>query len=169
MYIMCDVEADGPCPGLYSMVRLGAVVVEPALNRVFDGFFKPLDGAQWMPEALAVPKLTREETLTFPDPKQTMLELESWLQDLKHNRLIFISDNNGFDFQFVNYYCWRYLGYSPFGHSSQNLGSVYKGLVKDMWKSFKFLRDTKHDHNPVNDAKGNAEAFLKLKGQGLKF
>ena len=33
--IVVDVEADGPIPGKYSMVCLGAVVVEPTLSRTF--------------------------------------------------------------------------------------------------------------------------------------
>jgi hypothetical protein len=47
----------------------------------------------------------------------------------------------------------------------QNLGSLYKGLVKDTFKSFKYLRRTKHTHHPVDDAKGNAEALLTLKSK----
>lgn len=38
-------------------------------------------------------------------------------------------------------------------------------LTKE-WK--KLLRKTKHDHNPVNDAKGNAEALLTMKKMCLK-
>jgi len=50
-----------------------------------------------------------------------------------------------------------------------NLGSFYKGLVRDTFKNFKHLRKTKHTHNPVDDAKGNAEAFLEMtKEFGLK-
>ena len=36
-YVMVDIEADGPIPGDYSMVCLGAVVVEPTLERTFYG------------------------------------------------------------------------------------------------------------------------------------
>jgi hypothetical protein len=43
-----------------------------------------------------------------------------------------------------------------------NLGSFYKGAVKDVAQNFKHLRKTKHTHNPVDDAKGNAEAFLEV-------
>jgi hypothetical protein len=36
-------------------------------------------------------------------------------------------------------------------------------------QNFKHLRRTPHTHNPVDDAKGNAEALLALKEQfGLK-
>jgi hypothetical protein len=38
-----------------------------------------------------------------------------------------------------------------------------------MFKSFKHLRKTEHTHNPVDDARGNAEALLLLKDKlGLK-
>jgi len=56
-----------------------------------------------------------------------------------------------------------------FGHSSTNLGSLYKGVVRDMFINFKHLRKTKHTHNPVDDARGNAEALLRIKEEyGLK-
>ena len=54
------------------------------------------------------------------------------------------------------------MGMNPFGHSSVNLGSLYKGLVCDVRKSFKHLRKTLHTHNPLDDAKGNAEALLSI-------
>jgi hypothetical protein len=98
-----------------------------------------------------------------------MFEFENWLKRTSKGKPFFISDNNGFDWQFINYYFWRFLGRNPFGHSSTNLGSLYKGMVRDTFMNFKRLRKTKHDHNPVNDAKGNAEALLYMKYiMGLK-
>jgi hypothetical protein len=81
--------------------------------------------------------------------------------------LIFIADNNGFDWMFVCWYFHHFLGKNPFGFSSQNLGSLYKGLVKDAAKSFKHLRKTSHTHDPVDDARGNAEALLAMQAMGL--
>jgi hypothetical protein len=70
---------------------------------------------------------------------------------------------------FVCWYLWHFLGKNPFGHSSTNLGSLYKGLVKDRRKNFKHLCKTKHTHHPVDDAKGNAEALLAMQGElGLR-
>jgi hypothetical protein len=37
-----------------------------------------------------------------------------------------------------------------------------------MFQSFKHLRRTAHTHNPIDDAKGNAESLLALKDMGLK-
>jgi hypothetical protein len=62
-------------------------------------------------------------------------------------------------------YFHHFLKKNPFGFSSQNLGSLYKGLVKDTFATFKHLRRTKHTHNPVDDARGNAEALLHMKEQ----
>jgi len=76
---------------------------------------------------------------------------------------MFISDNNGFDWMFICWYFHHFLGRNPFGHSSTNLGSLYKGLVKDTSQNFKHLRKTKHTHNALDDALGNAEAFLQIK------
>ena len=163
-YIMVDVEADGPIPGDYSMVCFGAVVVEPALDRTFYGQLRPIS-ENWIPEALAVSGFTRDETLAFDEPVKVMRRFSEWAKSESEGRLIFLSDNNGFDWQFINWYLHHFAGANPFGHSSQNLGSLYKGLAKDMFANFKHLRRTKHTHNPVDDARGNAEALLQLKEQ----
>lgn len=160
-YVMVDIEADGPIPGDYSMISLGAVIVEPSLSKTFYGKLKPISD-NWIQDALKVSGFTREETMSFKEPKFVMEQFAVWINDNSKDRPIFISDNNGFDWQFVNWYFHHFLGQNPFGFSSMNLGSLYKGLVRDTFKNFKHLRKTKHTHNPVDDAKGNAEALLEL-------
>ena len=166
-YVMVDVEADGPIPGDYSMICFGAVVVEEGLGRIFYGRLKPIS-EKWVPEALAVSGFTREQTLAFDDPATVMQSFGRWIKDTTNGRAFFVSDNNGFDWQFINWYFWHFAGANPFGHSSTNLGSLYKGLVKDTFQNFKHLRKTLHTHDPVDDARGNAEALLAMKGMGLK-
>ena len=161
-YVMVDIEADGPIPGDYSMVCLGAVIVEPGLGRTFKAQLRPIS-ERWVPEALAVSGFTRQETLSFEDPQEAMAGFETWLKENGDGRLLFISDNNGFDWQFVNWYFHHFLGRNPFGHSSTNLGSLYKGMVKDTHQTFKHLRRTPHTHDPVDDAMGNAEALLHMR------
>jgi len=167
-HIMVDIESDGPIPSDYSMVCFGAVIVEPKLDRTFYGRLKPVS-SDWVPEALAVSGFSREETLGFDDPKQVMESFANWIKEHSDGRPFFISDNNGFDWQFINWYFHHFTGANPFGHSSSNLGPMYKGLVGDTFKNFKHLRETKHTHHPVDDAIGNAEALLKMKNEmGLK-
>ena len=167
-YFMVDVEADGPIPGDYSMICFGAVVVEPSLDKSFYGRLKPIS-EKWIPEAQQVSGFTREETLAFEEPESVMANFAGWIAENSQGRPFFIADNNGFDWQFINWYFHHYMGRNPFGHSSNNLGSLYKGLAKDMFVNFKHLRQTAHTHHPVDDARGNAEALLIMKQEmGLK-
>ena len=167
-YVMVDVETDGPIPADYSMICFGAVVVDEQLDKKFYSQLRPIS-EQWIPETLKISGFNREETLLFDDPREVMTRFNDWLKLNRKNSLVFISDNNGFDWQFINYYFHHFLGNNPFGYSSMNLGSLYKGLVKDTSLNFKRLRKTKHTHNPVDDAVGNAEALLHMKKEmGLK-
>lgn len=77
---------------------------------------------------------------------------------------VFVSDNPGYDWQ------WLSFGFdaagmdNPFGFSSRRIGDLAAGLERNWRKTsaWKRLRRTKHDHTPVNDAMGNAEAFETL-------
>ncbi len=162
-WVMVDVEADGPIPGDYSMISFGAVVVgdmeKPSLGE-FYGLLKPISD-KWIPEALAVSGHSRDETLGFVDPETIMRAFAEFLAE-RAPKPRFIADNNGFDWQFINWYFHHFTGSNPFGFSSTNLGSLYKGMRKNMRENFKRLRKTKHTHHPVDDARGNAEAFVHM-------
>ena len=168
-FVMVDVESDGPIPGDYSMICFGAVVVDETLEKTFYARLRPISD-KWVPEALAVSGFTREQTMQFDPPLQAMHAFRDWLRAYASaGRLMFISDNNGYDWQFINWYFHHFLGENPFGHSSTNLGSLYKGVVRDFSKNFKHLRITAHTHHPVDDARGNAEAFLEIiREHGIK-
>ncbi|MEP7317824.1 MAG: exonuclease [Panacibacter sp.] len=137
-------------------------MVDEHLDKTFYGKLKPVS-EKFIPEALAVSGHTRAEVLTFDDPKNVMTEFEKWINAVCKDRPIFISDNNGFDWMFICWYFHHFIDRNPFGFSSQNLGSLYKGIQRDLFVNFKHLRKTKHTHHPVDDAKGNAEALLTMK------
>lgn len=171
--IMVDIETDGPVPSFYSMYEIGAVVIESELTNTFHTKIK-LVTKNSQDSALAAMKTTREALFNRVDaksPSTAMSDFKTWLyynaRVQKGFHPVFISDNPGFDWQFVNYYFFKYLGTNPFGHSSRDLGSLYKGFVKDWSKNFKHLRKTKHDHSALNDALGNAEALLEMMNQGM--
>lgn len=167
-YIMVDIESDGPIPGDYSMISFGAVLVDEQLNKTFYGKLKPISD-KFSAEALEVSGHSRDEVLLFDDPKQVMTNFKEWIEKTCKDRPVFISDNNGFDWMFICWYFHHFIGANPFGYSSYNLGSLYKGMEKDTYKTFKHLRKTVHTHNPVDDAIGNAEALLIMKQKfGLK-
>lgn len=169
MLVMVDVEFDGPAVGLYSMVCFGAVIVDTELDKCFFGKTKPITDA-YVGSALRISGFTREEHESFPEPKQTMDQFANWLKEESQDKPVFISDNPAADWQWINYYFHRYLGSNPFGFSARRVGDIYSGMEMNMrsasrWKRF---RKTPHTHNPVDDAKGNAEALLHLFSKGLK-
>lgn len=172
-YIVVDVEADGPCPGPYSMVSFGAVLLDEKLDRTFLGRTRPISD-KWIPEALAVSGYTREQHLRFDEPIGVMALFASWLRINSNGKPTFISDNPAFDWQWINHYfhCYRSgPNPNPFGFSARRIGDLYCGMKMDAslnreWKALH--RKTSHDHNPVNDAMGNAEALLAMRKLGLK-
>ncbi len=58
-YFVVDIESDGPIPPKFSMVCLGAVLVEPGLKRTFYGKTKPIS-EEWDPKALSISGFSRE-------------------------------------------------------------------------------------------------------------
>ena len=166
-FFVVDIEADGPIPHKYSMVSFGAVKVEEGLADTFYGKTKPISDL-WIPEALAVSGISREAHLKHDDPKEVMEDFRNWIEEVNAaGRPVFFSDNLAFDWQWINYYFHYYIGSNPFGFSGRRIGDLYCGMQRDAYTKWKHLRETKHTHNPVDDAKGNAEALLKMKKMGL--
>lgn len=162
--IVVDVESDGPCPGLYSMISLAAVVVEPGFGRWFRTCMAPVS-EKWNPEALAISGISRETHLTFNHPNEGMDDFHEWLTKLRgpdDTRLTMWSDNPAYDWQFVNYYFHHFTDSNPFGWSARRIGDLYCGTKNDLTAKWKHLRQTKHTHDPLDDARGNAEALLAI-------
>lgn len=163
-----DVESDGPCPGLYSMVSFAAVRIQAGpLDCHFFAEVAPLS-AQYVPEALAVSGVSREQHLAYADPRGEMLRFAQWIQASAQGcRPVLVSDNPAFDWQFINYYLHAFTGGNPFGHSARRIGDFAAGLEKSFsaGSKWKKLRKTAHTHHPLDDAKGNAEALIALAAQ----
>ena len=173
MLIVVDVETNGSCAGLYSMIELAAISVPTNPNKESKTFYTtlaPLPDATFENEALAITGRKHEDTLSFTDPREAMVLFDSWLSSLQvplKDR--FTSDNVGFDWQFVNHYFIRFLGYNPFGFRQIAVPCNYTGMRKDInkrhhWK--KWIK-TPHDHNPINDCMGVVEALREMQKRGL--
>lgn len=162
-----DVEADGPAPGLHSMVSFGVVHVPEGkcLGEEFYAELAPVSD-RYVPEALAVSGFTRVQHEAFQPPERAMTAFARWLATVKgsDSRASFVSDNPAFDFAFMNYYLWRYVGDNPFGHSARRIGDFHAGLQRNFFarQDWRQLRRTRHSHNALEDARGNAEALIAL-------
>ena len=146
--VFVDCEAWGGCPAVGQLTEFGAVCYDT--RDTFHG-------------VLAVSEQRTKPT--FAKEYDVFSEFTAWLNALnQHGRPIFVSDNVAFDWQWINDGFWRTLGKNPFGHSGRRIGDFAAGLAGDFTatQAWKQLRVTKHDHNPVNDAMGNVEAFAQL-------
>lgn len=152
--VFVDCEATGPCPGKGLLTEFGAV--DFATRRTFHGV---LHDSEPDPAYPAMSRLTGRAY----DPVDVFTRFKAWLAELGGHP-VFVSDNPAYDFQWINHGFWHALDENPFGHSGRRIGDYYAGLVGDFrraqdWKRF---RVTPHDHNPVNDAMGNVEAFATI-------
>lgn len=135
--------------------------MDVGLDTAFFGQVRPISD-QWVPEALAISGISREQHMQYEPPQTVMSRFAGWLKQNSTGRPVFVSDNVAFDWQFINYYFHLFLKENPFGFSGRRIGDLYSGLVKDLYAAsdWKKLRKTTHTHHPVDDARGNAEALL---------
>ncbi len=165
-HIVVDCEASGPCPGFGSMINFGAFVVEPALDR---GYRSPVIHAysdRFDPGAYASIGLSREEHVRTAEVglADAMRAFGAWLAEMTRDRPVFWSDNPAFDWQWINHGFASAQMRNPFGFSARRIGDLYAGLKRSVrnTQGWKKLRRTSHDHDPLNDAKGNAEALITI-------
>lgn len=172
-YFVVDVEADNTTPATGSLVCFGVVMVSD-LTKTYYGKTRP-EKLTWKPEALAVSGFSRKEHEKFDNPYEVMTDFENWLLNNSNGKPTFISDNNSFDWMWISYYFDKYDIPNPFGFSSRRIGDLYCGMLKHAGKNREWkqkYRKTKHTHNPVDDAMGNAEALIAFRdelGLNIKF
>lgn len=170
-YIVVDVESDGPIIGEHSMICFGAVLLNEKLDTTFYGQVKPIS-ENYIPEVLKISGFSREEHLKFDDSLVVIAKFADWLKSLNISSPVLLSDNNGYDASWINYYFLKYYGENPFGWSSRRIGDLFCGYYKNLYYPWKKHRNYKfgfeHNHNPLTDAKANAAALLYLINQGFK-
>jgi hypothetical protein len=181
---LVDVESTGPSPARSVMTEFGVVDFETRAwfhGHLWD--FKPTPGIPALPIATERnPGFTAytehlddenyDGTTRHSPPKSqgtyekfVFLGLTYWMAAVGGlTRPVFVSDNPGWDFMWMAYGFDSVELENPFGHSSRRIGDFAAGLAgkwnqQTKWKS---LRETRHTHNPVDDAMGNAEALAKL-------
>ena len=153
--VFVDCEAFGGCPALGRMTELGAVLfpLEPLRSHRID----------LRPWARLGEELYRAES------RAAFEALDTWLRAEVPGQPVMVSDNPAFDWQWVNDGFLVGIGRNPFGHSARRIGDFYAGLRRDFRKTqeWKRRRVTRHTHDPVDDATGNAEAFARILGGEL--
>jgi hypothetical protein len=143
LYVSLDIEADGPCPGLHSMISFGmaAFTLDKELVGTFSRNLKLLDGASadertmaWWhtPDNVAAYGKAREDLV---DPRSAMTACRAWLEEMRRfGRPVICGAPSGFDFTFLYYYFQRELGESPVGFASLDLRSYAAAVLKRQYR-----------------------------------
>ena len=114
VYVSVDIEAAGPTPRSYSMLSIGACLVD----RPEEGFYVELkpDSDDVVEAALAVSGLSMAELAEHgTDPAEAMRSFADWLASVvpPGSKPVFAAFNAVFDWMFVDDYFQRYLGQQP--------------------------------------------------------
>ena len=202
-YVSVDIESSGTTPGKYSMLSLGACVVGEA-EKQFYRELKPISKI-FMPGAMAVaclglkcleavkhkaeydPKcvLFKPEMVLdlmeqeCEEPGKAMNDFRSWVLEVtKGYRPVIAARPTIYDGMFVAWYFDNFCDYeNPFGHSGEDINSMYRGLMRDTKTNIDAIKlepGVKHTHNALEDAVEQALKFehvllmMKKSGEHLK-
>jgi len=186
VYFSADVEADGPIPGVHSMLSFGF-----ALAGSFDGdtfqrndparhtFYRELRpiSDEFEAQALVVSGLDRDELLrSGTEASVGLSEAADWVRALTTRinpagRPVFVAYPLGFDWMFLYWYLVRFSASgSPFGFSScLDIKTLYAARARTtIGASTKSQMPTAlhskrtHTHNALDDAIEQAELFQNL-------
>jgi len=168
LFISVDVEASGPIPGEYSLLSLGAVVVENPKRRFYVEL-KPIS-AKFDPDAMAASHLSLEHLqVSGSDPRAAMHSFARWIEaEAKQRSPVFVGFNAAFDWSFVNWYFYMYTGRNPFGFAPLDVKALYMGAFGGAWADTRSsrlrlaLRPQPTTHNALDDAAWQAEVFVQV-------
>lgn len=134
LFLSIDIEADGPAPGLASMLNFGIVGIATSGEVVFEyeANLEPMPNTRYnlkssefwnRPENL--------EALVYicdkpRNPSVVMEELSVKIVELQAKYQIEpISKPIAYDWQWINWYFVNYLGVNPLGFAGRDIGSYY--------------------------------------------
>ncbi|PWG61659.1 exonuclease [Sediminicurvatus halobius] len=164
LYVSTDIEADGPAPGLHSMLSFGSAVYDrdKTLIDTFSANLRCLPGAAAHPDTAAWWQTQGEAWIACrqdPEaPEQAMPRYRDWLRRLP-GRPVFVGYPASFDFMFIAWYLLRFTGENPFGFSAIDiktyamavLGREYRRTVKHTLPR-DWFDDLPHTHVALDDA-----------------
>ncbi len=188
IYISVDVETDGPIPGDYSMLSIGAVAYTSEETKI--GSFKinllPLEGAKRYPKTMEFweknPEAWESLQVNRLKPDIAMVEFARWIVDtissyergnsLPHSlRPVFVGYPVTFDFQFIHWYFIHFLDYDPFGFQGLDLKTYamaamkteFKKTVKPEMPTDWFMESKPHTHDALEDAEEQGYLFFRIR------
>ena len=177
-YISVDVECDGPIPGVHSMLSLGAAAFDAEgnakgtwsanLEQLADASEHPRTMRWWAAHAQAW-----EAARTNPQsPKTAVPAFVAWAEELRSSVgwPVMVAFPAAFDAMWVEWYCQRFAGASPFRRRCIDLrtlvmvamGAGYheggKSTLPKAWRE----GTGAHSHRAVEDAEEQGRLFFRI-------
>jgi hypothetical protein len=181
LYFSVDVEADGPIPGVNSMLSLGCAVFDPDGHALgtYSANLKPLPDATPNEKTMAwwatQPKAWEACQQNPREPSEVMPEFAQWVLATAGENVkpVFAAWPVGFDFTYVYWYLMRFHGHSPFSHHALDIRSFAMAFMNLTYRSAhksklqKRLKDRlnlshHHDHIALHDAIEQGELLVAL-------
>ena len=175
-YISVDIESDGACPGVNSLLSIGAAAFDGVSEKPAATFYVNLDT---LPEA-CVDESTRKfwednkeayaaTRVDTKPPRIAMRLFADWLSKLG-GRPIFVGYPAAFDSLYVFWYFNTFLRLNPFGwhaldiktYAMSVLGVPYSRAVKRHMPGAWFKDLPPHTHNALDDAIEQGILFTRI-------
>ena len=180
IYFSIDIEADGPIPGIFSMLSLGCVAFDKEGNELgdFSVNFDTLSQAGtdhdtdkfWarFPEAYA------ETRINTVYAGEAMYKFNEFVESIE-GFPVFVGYPAGFDFTFVYWYFIRFTGKCPFSFSSLDMksyamakmGTNFRETTKKNFPKH-WKEKGRHTHVAVEDAREQGRMFIKMLRDGTE-
>jgi hypothetical protein len=178
VYIVTDIECDGPTPGRNSMISFASVAVtaDGQEKGVFEAVLEPLPGAEPDPETLAwfqtQPEAWAAATRNPLPPQQVMAAYADWIAGFEVGR-VFTAFPIAFDGMWIDHYLRRFTRFAVVeGHYARDRLFDGSGLClksfaaavtgREPWdcnpRSLppEWLGNHAHTHRAIDDARGYA-------------
>jgi DNA polymerase III alpha subunit (gram-positive type) len=178
IYISIDIETDGPCPGVNSMISLGAAAYDwdgtlvdtwtMNFERIPDGVQNPSTMDFWSENPEAWEASTKDPV----SPDVAIKSFYDWVRGLAKRTkktAVCVAYPAGFDFSFVYYYLMKYVKNSPFSFACLDIKTFAMAALKGGYRSTSKRRmpkhwfpDLPHTHVALDDAKEQGLIFCNI-------
>lgn len=175
IYVVTDIESDGPCPGVNSMLSLASVAIDATGKELcfYSANLQQLPGAHADPDTMDFwnKNLSAWNALheNVHSAEDVMRWYNNWIKELP-GEPIFVGEPAGYDFTFVYWYL-LYFGYGkPFSHSALDVKTFamaalkcdYSAAIKRNFPKEWFDPHRKHTHLAIDDAREQAYIFSQI-------
>ncbi len=171
-FISVDVETAGPTPERFSLLAIGACLVDDPETGFYAELQPQSDDVD--ETALAVSGLSLQRLAAEGEPPSSALaRFAEWVErnTPAASSPVFVAFNAPFDWMFIADGFERHLGRNPFGHSALDIKALAMGATGCDWSQTgfaalagRFGMSASLPHHALEDARLQAELFRLILG-----